>query len=279
MVQPPLGNHRDFNFWPTIDGIRIQGLAGYGVSFSQRCAISDRLEVVHDGSIVRRALRFKKLEWTEGEKPDKRSSADELGTIEVKLGLGTLGPSSNHHPHVSKPPRPTIAEKVKKVCVIVGAWLMRKVRLTSGKVLGPYEYNHLVRLHPDPHTPICSVKFTYATSNVVSALLKEAKESTRNRAGYRNATCSPFEDDEVTLLEFRPPVKRERSSSTLSTAPESSAEGSTGDEKGKRRSKKQRLEKETTSTSNGTSTSGEVSRDKGKVGPRRGKNGRFVRSR
>lgn len=113
----------------------------------------------------------------------------------------------------------------------------------------------------------------------MSALLKEAKESTRNRAGYRNATCSPFEDDEVTLLEFRPPVKRERSSSTLSTAPESSAEGSTGDEKGKRRSKKQRLEKETTSTSNGTSTSGEVSRDKGKVGPRRGKNGRFVRSR
>ena len=87
----------------------------------------------------------------------------------------------------------------------------------------------------------------YATSGVATALLKDVKEGTRNRAGFRNATCSPFEDDEITFLEYRPAVKRERSSSVLSSLSsplESSAEGNVDDEdngkKSKRVSKKQR---------------------------------------
>lgn len=64
IVQPPLNNHRDFSCCPVIDGIKIQGFAGYGYGFPHRLSISDRLEVVSDGSIVRRSLRFKKLVCT-----------------------------------------------------------------------------------------------------------------------------------------------------------------------------------------------------------------------
>lgn len=61
VVKAPPGNHRDFHILPSIDGARIQGLAGQGLSFLKRFSIRDRLEVVADGSIVLKSLRFMKL--------------------------------------------------------------------------------------------------------------------------------------------------------------------------------------------------------------------------
>lgn len=69
----------------------------------------------------------------------------------------------------------------------------------------------------------------YATSDVVAALLKEAREGTRNRAGYRDVTCSPFEEDEIAILEHRPAATHRRSTSPLSTPPASDAEDDSGD--------------------------------------------------
>lgn len=65
VVKAPPGNHRDFHILPSIDGSRIQGLAGQCLSFLKRYSIRDRLEVVADGSIVLKSLRFMKLVGSE----------------------------------------------------------------------------------------------------------------------------------------------------------------------------------------------------------------------
>lgn len=115
----------------------------------------------------------------------------------------------------------------------------------------------------------------YATSGIVAALRKEAKGDTRNSVGFRNATCSPFEEDEVTLLGHQPAVKRERSSTLPASAPESTAGGN---ETSGRKSKKQRMVK--SEPDDGASGPGpSTAPRRGKVGPKRGEDGRFVRSR
>lgn len=49
---------------------------------------------------------------------------------------------------------------------------------------------------------------------------REERPGCLNRAGYRDLTCSPFDDGEMTILEHQPAEKRSRSATASTQTPE-----------------------------------------------------------
>lgn len=60
----------------------------------------------------------------------------------------------------------------------------------------------------------------YTTADVIAAMQREERPGCLNRAGYRDLTCSPFDDGEMTILEHQPAEKRSRSATASPQAPD-----------------------------------------------------------